>query len=399
MRIYGTFKDRNDDTITVTIYNINNNSSDINIDTCDWIRFSGDEPVMVTTDCDDAFTHVIKKSCKINLLAKRWLGDYLFADDATSIVVNVIRTHNNVDTCLFAGYVSPNTYNQDYSHMWETITINCIDNLGVMQYRNQNDELSWEQLRAGSQMRTFKYLLDKMKLRDTTYVINNLPSTGNSPTIWVETGFERVTLDDGTIVYHMVETQAKTLDVDTAVATTNQRVDTEQLQVTYIQSEETTLYDGLLYYKKYAYVTVNGEQVNTGDWIIGGVATELMPTVVDTVNVLDGWTYGAHIIPFEYYEHFRIDNVMSDGAVKRGSNDTIGQQIPETPQTTTLGSYYEMRQADEDDLYEEEYNGTVSYYYKDYAWIIMEIDGVTQEYKTSDWVQGEPYVPAQQIQI
>ena len=52
MNIYGTFKDKNNNNIYVNIYNINKTGADVNIDTCDWIRFS-DEPVIITTDCEE----------------------------------------------------------------------------------------------------------------------------------------------------------------------------------------------------------------------------------------------------------------------------------------------------------------------------------------------------------
>ena len=390
MIIYGTFKDRDNNTVSVDIYNIDKTGNDINIDNCDWIRF-GSNPVTIKTDCSDSFTHIIKKTCKIELLTRRWLGDYLFANNATSIVVNVSRTVNNTTECLFAGYVTPCTFNQNYANAWETIQINCIDNIGVLKYRQQTDDKTWTRLKAESQMRTFKYLLNMMHLRDTDYIVNNMPqSGGNNNTIWVETGFDTVIdATTGAVEYYAVETSVRPLDSYTAVTTTETQTGTSPLTVTYVQSDEVTMQNGLPYYKKYAYVTINGEQVNTGDWILGDLATEVIPTVVDTVNTLDGWTYGPMVQPFEYYEHYRIDNLMSDGSIAYGSSDTIGEQIPETPSTTTNGSYWEFRQGSIDDLDEDVGpHDTVIYYYKNYAWIIMTIDGQTREYKTGDWVRG-----------
>lgn len=392
MRIYGTFKDKNNNNISVNIYNINKTGADVNIDTCDWIRFS-DEPVIITTDCEDSFTHIIKKQCKIELISKRWLGDYLFANNATSIVVNVKRQVNNKIECLFAGFVTPCTYNQDYANAWEKITINCIDNLGVMEYRSQTDESTWADLKARSAMRTFKYLLEKMKLNDTTINIGNLPNTQYAQAgemEWVETTYERKVDTDGNITYYAVETNVKILDTDTAVTTTETRTGNE-LTPTYIQSDDVVFVDGTPHYKKYAWLEINGELVKTNDYIIGDVATDLLPTVVDTINVLDGWTYGAHQMPFEYYEHFRIDNEMSDGSIARGSNDTIGDRIPEKPQHTTLGSFFEFRQGDADDLYEDD-DQRGKYYYKNYAWVIMEFDNKSWQFKTGDWRKGRPYI-------
>lgn len=396
MRIQGTFKDQNNDTITVTIYNIDLVGNDINIDTSDWVRF-GEDPVTISTDIDDSFTHVIKKSCKIDLVSKRWMGEYLFANNATSIVVNVKRRRNGVDEVLFAGYVTPNTYNQDYAHDWETISINCIDNLGVMEYRNQNDEKTWQELKAESRIRTFKYLLEQMKLRDTRYVINNLPVQEASDAFWVETGYNRIADENGNITYTVVETQVKELDSDTAVTTTNTRTNDTPLAVTYIQSEDVAFYDGIPYYKKYAYITINGEQINTGDWVLGDEATSLMPTVADSVNTLIGWSYGALTVPFEYFDYYRVDKVMSDGAIKEGWNDTLGERIPESPQTSSEGSYWEFRQGDEDDLIsEEDEHGNRTLYYKNYAWVIQTIGGETVESKTHDWERGDLYIPGQQ---
>lgn len=373
MKIYGTFKDRNNDTVSVSIYNINKIGNDINIDvSSNNIRFSS-EPVTITTSCEDTFTHIIKKSCTIELVSKMWLGDYLFAYNLTSIVVNVTRNGE----CLFAGYVTPCTYNQDYSDEWETIEINCVDNLSILENRLLTDDTDYKSLVAESSMRTFKYFIDKMKLRDTTYNINNLPNVATAEKFWVETDYERVVDENDNIKYYVIETDVKKLDNNNAVTTTSTRLGNE-LNVVYTPSEDTMIYNGLLYYKNYAHIIINGVNVQTDDFIIGDLADDLMPSVVDTINTLDGWTYGAMPQPFEYYEHFRIDNVMSDGVVKKGENDTIGSRIPETPNTTALGSYWEYRQGQTGDAEEDS---------KMYAWIVMTIDGVTKEFKTGDYIQ------------
>ena len=387
MKIYGTFKDINNNTVTVTFYNINKTGNDINIDVdSNNIRFS-DNPVTINTQCDDSFTHIIKKTCTIELVSKMWLGDYLFADNITSIVVNV----NRGAECLFAGYVTANTYNQDYSNEWETIEINCVDNLSILEQRLLTDDTDYESLVAESSMKTFKQLINKMKLCDTTFVINNLPQITQQNMFWVETGYDRVADDNG-IHYYVVETKVKKLDNNNSVTTNETRIGNE-LQVIYMPSNDTMLYNGLLYYKNYAHITVNGADVITDDYIIGALADDLMPTEVDTLSVLDGWTHGAHIVPFEYFEHFRIDHVMSDGAIKRGDSDTIGDQIPQSPLTTQLGSYWEYRQGDADDLEEVDGpHGTVAYFYKNYAWIIQTIDGDVVESKTNDWVRGNQYI-------
>ena len=72
MLITGTFKDIDDNTISVMIYNSNitgvNNIVIGNTDLDD-VYFSSD-PVNISTQCDDTFTHVIKRSCTISVITK-----------------------------------------------------------------------------------------------------------------------------------------------------------------------------------------------------------------------------------------------------------------------------------------------------------------------------------------
>ena len=380
MKLYGTFKDSNNDTVQVIIYNTyNTTDSDINIDTSDNIRF-GEEPVIIQTDCEDSFTHVIKTTCQINLVSKIWLGDYLYANNAESVIVNVIK--NN--TCLFAGYVTPGTYNQDFSHDWENLEINCIDYLSVLEYKYPTDDTTYEELKANATNRSFKYFMQKMKLDNNVMVINNLPPSQDDST-WVTTGYEITA--GGDIVG--IESNVGIIDSYTAVKTGETRTGLT-LQKTWIQSEETCVgSNGKIYYKEYAWVTINGVLTKTTMWRQGQEAA--MPTVDDTFNTLIGWTYGPLPNWFEYYDYYRVDFTMSDGSTKQGYNDTIGDQIPETPQTTSEGSYFEFRQGDVDDL---DYNDqTDTYFYKNYAWIIQTINGETVESKTTNWRRGNEYIP------
>ena len=395
MKLYGSFNNIKGEDIYVYIYNINNTSADVNINNVDWVCFA-DDPVEITTECEDSFTHIIKKSCKIRLSAKQWMGDILYANNYESVVVNVYRENE----CIFAGYVTPNTFNMDYVGVWNNIEINCTDPLTTLsdKYLSDGKLDKYSELKQNSKIRTFKELIQLLNIANTTYDIGNLPDFGHDATMWVETGYERVVDAQGNVNYYIVSTNTRVLDSNSAVKIDEQQTSTTSAAVTYVQSTDTeTGPDGLLYYKKYAYITVNGEHINTGDYILGDPAP--MPYIIGNVNRLDGWTYGALPQPFEYYEHFTIDHEMSDGAMKPTQNDTIGEQIPLTPSTTTLGSFYEFRQGSEDDPDIEENQGQVTYYYKMYAWIIMDFDNISHQYKTGDWYRGEPFIPAEQGQL
>ena len=157
MRIYGTFKDETNTTVTVTIINNDISANDINIDTSSNIRFS-DEPVTIKYDCDDSFVHIIKTSAQINLVTKSWLGDYLFASNYTSVSVSVTRN----GATLFSGYVTPNTYQQDYARDWETLSVNCVGKLSILENQYITDGTTYEDVVAASTTKTFKDVLDEI---------------------------------------------------------------------------------------------------------------------------------------------------------------------------------------------------------------------------------------------
>lgn len=393
MRIYGTFKNVNEETITVVIYNKNRNDlSDINIDNVDYIRFS-DEPVTIEMQNDeDTFETILTTNATITLLSKVWLGAYLYADDLTSIIVNIYKNNN----ILFAGYVTPNTYNQDYAHEWDTIEINCVDALGILDDKRPTDDTDYSTLKSNTNIRTFKYLIQLMKLTDNSMNLSNVSNDSGSSSQYVETGFDRVVNPDGSVSYYGIETKVLDINNNTAIKTNiSKRGDT--LTPTYVQSTDTCIVDGISYYKKYAYVTINGESVNTGDWIAGDPTND-MPTVVDTINTLVGYTDGVMPQPFDFYEHYRIDNVLSNGMISVGVNDAIGDNIPMTPDATALGSYYYFVRAGTDDLDYETDGTRETYYYKEYAWIHMIIDNEAKEFNTGQWRRGSVYTPTDEPQ-
>ena len=387
MRIHGTFKNIKDETITVVIYNKNRNDlSDINIDNVDYIKFS-DEPVTIEMqNDDDTFETILSTNATINLLSKVWLGAYLYADDLTSIIVNIYKGKD----ILFAGYVTPNTYNQDYSHEWDTIEINCVDALGILENRRPTDNTDYDKLKSNTNIRTFKYLIQLMNINDKSLNLSNVPQISGSTSQYVETGFDRVINTDGSVDYYVIETKVLNINDNTSITTSITRRG-KKLTPTYVQSTETCIVDGISHYKKYAYVTINGKSVNTGDWVAGDQTND-MPTVVSTVNTLVGYTSGAMQQPFEFYEYFRVDNVLSNNMVSVGASDTIGELIPLKPDKTALGSYYYFVKAGTDDLDHETDGETEAYFYKEYAWVHMIINNEAKEFNTGQWRRGGIYI-------
>ena len=82
--------------------------------------FFDEDPVTITTNCEDLFTHIITTQAKISLCSKIWLGDYLFANNVISNTVNIARD----GISIFDGFVEHNTFSQPYAQEWNVLEIN-----------------------------------------------------------------------------------------------------------------------------------------------------------------------------------------------------------------------------------------------------------------------------------
>ena len=381
-KIEGHIATRNNThTIKVCIYNKNCNKPSIHIDASRSVKFA-DNPVTITQQQDDTFEHILKTQCKIRLVTKQWLGDYLFASNYSSIVVNVwVDNH-----CVFCGYVTPHTYNQNYSHLWEEVEINCVDLLSTLKDRRLTDIQSYEELTAQSCVRPFSWFIGNMDLDTKTVVIPNFPDIdyGEAEMMWYEVDWTRVVNEDGTITYYGIEAEIIILDEETAMNTGEMRQG-EEKEVTWVDSEDTVIVDGLAYYKQYAHIIIAGNDTNTGDWRVGELAEGVMPDIVTTVSELDGWTHAVPPVPFEYYEHFTI-SYLYDNEMTIPIDTYIGDQIPEYPLETSYNSYWDLRQGPNNDLVFDE--TTSYYYYKNYGFVT-----VNEESENSgDWVRGQRHV-------
>ena len=100
--IHGKFKSNGDVEYSVQIIC----PYDYEIGSTDEINFT-DEPIEITQDISDTFEHIIKTQANINLLAKNYLGDYIFSSDDRGIEVLIYKEKE----CIFNGYIQPQTYN------------------------------------------------------------------------------------------------------------------------------------------------------------------------------------------------------------------------------------------------------------------------------------------------
>ena len=166
MNITGQFRNIDNELVTVAITN-DIEGEDIIIGE-NGLHFSR-EPVTIEYEADDLFEHVIKTEAEINLVTKHYVGDKLFAANATSQEVTISVAENIV----FHGYIDPNTYNQPFKAGLDEFTITCLDDLSMAQYNNykQCKPETYATLLENAGNISFKSLLDDILKLDTMTMI------------------------------------------------------------------------------------------------------------------------------------------------------------------------------------------------------------------------------------
>lgn len=101
------------------------------LDSASWNSNSicwGADPITIEENIDDSFAPIITKTATIRLVTNRYVGE-LLKYSAPSVE---IRKNG---TIIFGGYVEPYTFSQPFANYIEEIELNCIDLLGIKQYR------------------------------------------------------------------------------------------------------------------------------------------------------------------------------------------------------------------------------------------------------------------------
>jgi len=93
------------------------------------IFFAGDEAVATQSQINDTFDVLVRTSATITLLCQNYIPNF-FASNATDISV-VIKKDG---MCVFAGFVEPQAYSQDYNDELDQVELSCIDAVSAFQY-------------------------------------------------------------------------------------------------------------------------------------------------------------------------------------------------------------------------------------------------------------------------
>lgn len=129
MYIHGSFLSQRGDTITVHIVTGNDRTQTIEIGTEKADVYFSEEPAEIENEVNDTFDVLLRNSAKIRLLCGNLITN-LFSTSCRDAVVNIYKN----DTCIFAGFIEPQTLSQPYNDRWDELELNCIDALSALQY-------------------------------------------------------------------------------------------------------------------------------------------------------------------------------------------------------------------------------------------------------------------------
>lgn len=127
--IRGYFKGFNDKLYTVKIY------QDDETETFTEVEMAGNAPFVVSYNTSNTpFEPLRTSTATISVVHNEYL-DELYTSHAKGTKVKLYeRDENNVDKCVWCGYLVPKTYNQGYTDCYETIELEAADCISVLQY-------------------------------------------------------------------------------------------------------------------------------------------------------------------------------------------------------------------------------------------------------------------------
>jgi hypothetical protein len=154
MYLYGSFLNISGDTIRVYIYTDNNSREQYEIGGNGSGIMFADDPVTIESCVNDTFDHLLMRQATIRLLTRSFMPK-LFCAPCMNAVVNIYKG----DKCVFAGFIEPQAYSQNYSEVYDELEVSCIDALSALQYAKYRNIGSlgvlYEAVRANAVQRTF----------------------------------------------------------------------------------------------------------------------------------------------------------------------------------------------------------------------------------------------------
>ena len=93
------------------------------------VYLAAEDTITIDSSVSDTFAHILSSTASVNIVTTDALTDFFrpsVFDAPVSISCN--------DTCIFAGYLTPQSYDQDYISLFDDFQLNCVDALSALQY-------------------------------------------------------------------------------------------------------------------------------------------------------------------------------------------------------------------------------------------------------------------------
>lgn len=157
MYVHGQFVNQKGDIVEVRILTKNDNSTSYEIGTKKSGIYFNDDPIEIEDETNDVFDVILSQSATITLLVADFIPEF-FQLSALDAKVNIYCAGKLV----FAGYIEPQTYSQDFNEIYDELELTCIDALSALQYsqyKNVTNSSNYTTAKAAAEQVTFKELV------------------------------------------------------------------------------------------------------------------------------------------------------------------------------------------------------------------------------------------------
>ncbi len=178
MRLYGQFYNKAGNVIDVEIVTNGDTAQAVEIGS-GGIYFDADDCIEISSTTSDTTDVRQANEASIKLVTDRYLPDLYVADPHTATVTIAID-----GAVLYAGYLQPQAYSQDFRSCADSLELSCVDGLGVLEYANYanigSHGISYAAVKATASQRTFAEIIKDMLGTQNVYFDGSRALSGTS---------------------------------------------------------------------------------------------------------------------------------------------------------------------------------------------------------------------------
>lgn len=195
----GSFVNEKGDTITLTVITNSDTSSTTNISEDNGLSFSAEETITTEVSQEDTFEPLLASTASIQLIADTYYPD-LFSASVYDAALKVERN----GTCVFLGFLTPQTYNQDFVSVIEDLQFNAVDLLAALQYANYRNvgcaDVNYDSVKQEARTITFSEVLRTIFNNITAHIPD---AFGSVPHLYYD-GSKMLSSDDDGLIFDRI---------------------------------------------------------------------------------------------------------------------------------------------------------------------------------------------------